>query len=219
VTPWQYFALAGFGAFHGLSPGMGWLVALAAGVRERSRIVLSKTLIPIASGHALSVFTAAFLVTLLRSVVTTQVVAIVGGCILVTVGVWRAFSRRHEHGMGFQLSNGQLVGWSFLMSSVHGAGLALLPILVATPVAPATLGGHVHGEIGAQTGVSLWIGVSATAVHTLAMVAVTGGIALIAFQLTSLPVLRIESWFHLDRVWALALIGSGVATVTLALIP
>ncbi len=217
MTPWQYVALAGFGAFHGLSPGMGWLVALAAGIRERSRAVLVRTLLPIAAGHALSIFAAAFLVAMLRSVVTTQAVAIVGGTLLVAVGVWRAVSHRHDEATGFRLSGGQVVSWSFLMSSLHGAGLALLPILVATPIDPATLGGHVHVAVS-QAGVSLWLGVSAMAVHTSSMVAVTGAVALVAFELTSLRILGMQRWFHLDLVWALALVASGLLSVTLALI-
>ena len=81
MTLWQYFALAGFGAVHGLNPGMVWLIALAAGVRERSRTALVKTLLPIAAGHALSILVAAYPVSVLRSVVTTRLVAIVGGVI------------------------------------------------------------------------------------------------------------------------------------------
>jgi hypothetical protein len=126
---WQYLdlALAGFGAFHGLNPGMGWLIALAAGVQERSRIALLRTLPPIAAAHALSILAAAFLVSLLRSVVTTRLVAIGGGAALVTFGLWRAFSHRHDHAFGFRLSDGQLVVWSFLMSSMHGAGTPRSP--------------------------------------------------------------------------------------------
>jgi hypothetical protein len=219
MTFWQYFALAGFGAFHGLNPGMGWLIALAAGVRERSRTALMKTLPPIAAGHALSILVAAYLVSVLRSVVTTRLVAIVGGVVLVVFGLWRAFSRRHDHVLGFRLSDGQLVIWSFLMSSVHGAGLALLPILVATPVDATALGGHVHAGVAGQASASLWIGLAATVVHTTSMIAVTAAMALVAFEVTGLRVLRIRAWFNLDLAWAFALVASGVLTVALTLIP
>ena len=219
MTLWQYFALAGFGAFHGLNPGMGWLIALAAGVRERSRTALVKTFLPIAAGHALSILVAAYLVSVLRSVVTTRLVAIVGGGVLVVFGLWRAFSHRREHVLGFRLSHGQLVIWSFLMSSVHGAGLALLPILVATPVDAAVLGGHVHGGVNGQAGASLWTGLAATLVHTTSMIAVTGAMALVAFEVTGPRVLRIGAWLNLDLAWAYALVASGVLTVALTLIP
>jgi len=219
MTAWQYLAIAGFGAFHGLNPGMGWLVALAAGVHDRSRTALLRALVPIAAGHALAVFVAAFLVSLLRSVVRTQWVAIGGGIVLVGFGLWRAFARRHDHELGFRLSDGQLVTWSFLMASVHGAGLALLPILVATPVDAATLGGHVHGGLTGQAGASLWVGLTATLVHTLAMVGVTAVIALACFQVVGLRALGGGAWLKLEWVWTVALITSGVLTVVLTLAP
>ena len=36
---------------------------------------------------------------------------------------------------GTRLSTAQLAGWSFLMSSAHGAGLMLLPVLATSAVA------------------------------------------------------------------------------------
>jgi hypothetical protein len=197
---------------------MGSLVAVAAGVRDRSRTVLLKTLPPIAGGHALSIFVAAFLVTLLRSVQTTRLVAVVGGVVLVGSGLWRAFSRRHDQALGFRLSGGQLVVWSFLMSSVHGAGLALLPILVATRVDTTALAGHVHGEVGLPASTSLWIGSTATLVHTASMIAVTGAVALLVFELTGLRAPRITTWLNLDLMWAFALVGSGILTAAFSLI-
>ena len=62
MAAWQYMVLAGLGAFHGLNPGMGWLLALAGGVRERRRTAIAATLGPIALGHAASVFVIATLV-------------------------------------------------------------------------------------------------------------------------------------------------------------
>ncbi|MEU8272383.1 hypothetical protein AB0B89_35180 [Sphaerisporangium sp. NPDC049002] len=58
----QWLVLAGFGAFHGLNPAMGWLFAVALGLQERSRRAVLAALPPIVAGHAASV-----LVTLRRS--------------------------------------------------------------------------------------------------------------------------------------------------------
>ena len=68
MAAWQYVVLAGLGAFHGLNPGMGWLLALAGGVRERRRTAIAATLGPIALGHAASLFVIATLVVALMSV-------------------------------------------------------------------------------------------------------------------------------------------------------
>jgi hypothetical protein len=209
VTGWQLLALAGLGAFHGLNPGMGWLFAVAIGLQECSRAAVVRALPPIAAGHAASVLVVAGLVGVFRSVLTTRLVAIAGGLVLVGFGLWRALSKRHFRWAGMRLSAGQLTAWSFLMSSVHGAGLMLLPVLVAGP-APVT--GHEHL---AAAGAGLWTGLAATTVHTVAMVAVAGAVALLVYQVVGLRILR-TAWVNLDQVWACALVTAGLATVVIA---
>jgi hypothetical protein len=210
VTGWQLLALAGLGAFHGLNPGMGWLFAVAIGLQERSRTALLRSLVPIAAGHAASVLIIAGLVGVFRSVLTPRLVAIAGGLVLVGFGLWRALSKRHFRWAGMRLSAAQLTAWSFLMSSVHGAGLMLLPVLVAGPVLP---GGHAH--LATAAGAGLWTGLAATVVHTVAMVAVAGAVAVVVFEVVGLRILR-SAWVNLDRLWAYALVAAGIATVVVA---
>lgn len=193
---------------------MGWLFAVAIGLQERSRAALLRSLPPIAAGHALSVLVIAGLVGVFESVLTTRLVAIGGGVVLVGFGLWRALSRRHFRWAGMRLSAGQLVAWSFLMSSVHGAGLMLLPVLVAGQ-APAAAHGMTHGGMVMAAGASLWTGLAATLVHTLAMVAVAGTVAVVVYEIVGLRILR-TAWVNLDAIWAYALVGAGVATVAVA---
>ncbi|GAA2578937.1 hypothetical protein SMC26_36915 [Actinomadura fulvescens] len=204
MTQGSLAALLALGAFHGLNPGMGWLFAVARGLQERSRALVLQSLPAIAAGHAASVGVVAVLVSLTRSVVATQVLAIAGGVLLVGFGLWRLLSRRHFRWVGMRLSLWQLAGWSFLMSSVHGAGLMLVPVLTTAPSA------HRHGTAG-----GLSAGVFVTGVHTLAMFAVAGAIAVAVYEIVGLAILR-RAWFDLDRVWAVALIGAGAATVLTA---
>ncbi|MEV4134443.1 hypothetical protein AB0J72_20020 [Dactylosporangium sp. NPDC049742] len=201
--------LAAMGAFHGLNPGMGWLLAVANGVQERSRAAVLRALAPIAAGHAASIFVVAGLVSALQSVVATRVVAIGGGIVLVGFGLWRAVSRRHVGPPGLHLSAAQLAGWSFLMSSVHGAGLMLVPVLVADP--PPGLD-HTHTHAASALGDPLWAGFLATGVHTAAMVTVAGAIALVVYQTVGLRISRLAR-VDLDTVWAVALVGAGLATL------
>jgi hypothetical protein len=207
--------LAGLGAFHGLNPGMGWLFAVAIGFQERSTRALLAALGPIAAGHAASVLVVAGLVGGLRSLLATRVVAIAGGLVLVGFGLWRALSRRHLRWRGMRLTPWQLTTWSFLMSSVHGAGLMLVPVLVANP--PPGVGGHAGHAVasGGDAAAYLWQGLLATAVHTAAMTAVAGATALLVYRVVGLRVLR-TAWVNLDVVWAVALIGSGAAAVAVA---
>ena len=202
-------ALVALGAFHGLNPGMGWLFAVARGLQERSMGLVLRSLPAIAAGHAVSVGVVAILVVITRSAVTTQIVAIGGGVLLVGFGLWRLLSRRHFRWVGMRLSLWQLACWSFLMSSIHGAGLMLLPILTTQP-SPA----HDH-RLAAGAGGAVPTGIFVTGVHTLAMFTVAGVIAILVYEVVGLAVLR-RAWFNLDRLWAVALIGAGAATLITA---
>ena len=201
-------ALVALGAFHGLNPGMGWLFAVARGLQERSRALVLQSLPAIAAGHAASVFVVAAVVTLTGSVLTSRVVSIAGGVLLVGFGLWRLLSSRHFRWVGMRLSLWQLAGWSFLMSSAHGAGLMLLPVLTHGSVA---VGGHAHG-MTAGAGDALSAAIFVTLVHTLAMFVVAGTIAVLVYEVVGLAILR-RAWFNLDRLWAAALIGAGAATL------
>ena len=43
------------GAYHGINPGMGWLFAVALGMQEQKGSAVTRALVPIALGHALSI--------------------------------------------------------------------------------------------------------------------------------------------------------------------
>lgn len=193
--------LAGLGAFHGVNPGMGWLFAVALGLQDRTRVALLRALPAIAAGHFGSVGIAAIAIMLTGSVVATRTFAIGGGVVLVGYGLWRLLSQRHFRWVGMRVSAWQLAAWSFLMASIDGAGLMLFPVL---------------GPVGAEGATdAVTHAASATLVHTLAMIAVTGAVALLVYEVLGVGVLR-RGWINLDRVWAFALIGAGVATVLLA---
>jgi hypothetical protein len=203
-------ALVALGAFHGLNPGMGWLFAVARGLQERSRALVLQALPAIAAGHAASVFAVAVVVTLTGSVLTSRVVSIGGGVVLVGFGLWRLLSTRHFRWVGMRLTLWQLAGWSFLMSSAHGAGLMLLPVLTHGSVT----GSHAHGMTGGA-GDAVSAAIFVTLVHTMAMLAVAGVIAVLVYEVVGLTILR-RAWFNLDRLWAAALIAAGATTLLIA---
>ena len=49
----------------------------------------------------------------------------------------------------------------------------------------------------------------------MAMVAVAGTLAVAVYEVLGLRILR-TAWINLDRVWAVALIGSGLATLAMS---
>ncbi|MBB5077380.1 hypothetical protein [Nonomuraea endophytica] len=189
------------GAFHGLNPAMGWLFAVARGLQERSRGRLLASLPAIAAGHLASVALVAVVVAVTGSLVTGRALAIGGGVLLVGFGLWRLMSDRHFRWAGMRLMLPQLAGWSFLMSSAHGAGLMLLPVFS---------GMHEHGH--AMSG-----GLAAAGLHTLAMFAAAAVTAVLVYELAGLTILR-RAWFNVDRMWAAALVAAGVITLAQAVL-
>jgi hypothetical protein len=214
VTWSQLVVLAGLGAFHGLNPAMGWLFATARGMQERSRWALLRSLPPIAAGHLASVAIVAAVVSATRSVVAAGVVGVVGGAVLVGFGLWRLLSERHFRWAGMRLSLWQLAGWSFLVSSAHGAGLMLLPVLASEPVPGGHTGHMVTGGGMQGTPVAALEGLAAAGVHTIAMFTVMAMCALLVYEFVGVNVLR-KAWFNMDKVWAGVMVGAGALTIAL----
>jgi hypothetical protein len=212
MTGEQLAALAALGAFHGLNPAMGWAFAVARGMQEGSRRVLFTSLPPIAAGHLASVAIVAAIVSATESVVAASVVGVVGGSVLVLFGVWRLLSERHFRWADVRLSPGQLAGWSFLMSSAHGAGLMLLPVLALG--APMNHDGMRMGPTPAGTPLAALSGLSAAGVHTVAMVAVMATCAFLVYEYVGLKVLR-RPWFTVDKLWAAVMVGAGALTIAI----
>ena len=211
MTGAQLAALGALGAFHGLNPAMGWLFAVARGLQEGSRTALLRSLPPIALGHLASVAVVAALVTATRSAGVSTALAVTGGLALVGFGLWRLLSQRHFRWAGMRLSLLQLAGWSFLMSSVHGAGLMLLPVLVTGPAPVDTA----HGVHLAAAPAGALPGLVAAGLHTAAMFGTALALALLVYEVVGVGILR-RAWFNLDRLWAGVLVAAGLVTLLTA---
>ncbi|GIE92825.1 hypothetical protein [Paractinoplanes rishiriensis] len=207
MTVGSWAALIALGAFHGLNPAMGWLFAVARGMQERSRRTLLTSLPPIAAGHLASVAIVAAVVSATQSVVAANVVGIAGGVLLVGFGLWRLLSERHFRWAGMRLSSMQLAGWSFLMSSAHGAGLMLLPVLATAPM-------PTHGNHALPAAGSALPGLAAAGVHTVAMLAAMALCALLVYEFVGVNILR-RAWFNMDKLWAGVLVAAGALTIAM----
>jgi hypothetical protein len=204
ATAWPWLVVVGLGAFHGLNPAMGWLFAVALGLYRRSRRVVLISLLPMALGHALSIGLVAGSVMILGSVIDARQIRPVAGAILVLWAVYHAFyGHRHRVRVGMTTGLGGLVFWSFLIATVHGAGLMLVPALI-----PLCVGMPVLGEG------SLLVSLAAVGVHTLATLVVTGLVALIVYDWFGVAFLR-TGWINFDRIWSGALVVTGVALVAM----
>jgi hypothetical protein len=200
---WPWLALAGLGAFHGLNPAMGWLFAVALGMHRHSRAVVLEALIPIAIGHALAILAVALAVVLLGLVVDQRLIRIAAGILLIGWAAYHTlYGARHRVRFGMQVGMLGLGAWSFLMASAHGAGLMLVPALI-----PLCLAASPAQELSAAG--SIPIALAAVGVHTLAMLATTGVIAVVVYQWVGVAFLR-RGWINLDLIWTAALVLTGV---------
>ena len=205
---WPWLVLAGLGTFHGINPAMGWLFAVALGLHRGSRAVVLGSLLPIALGHALAIATVAAVVAAAGSVIDQRLVRAAAGIVLVGWGLYHLlYGSRHRVRFGMRVGLAGLAAWSFLMASAHGAGLMLVPVLV-----PLCLAAAPGGQITA--GGSVALSLAAVGVHTLAMLAATGLVAIVVFEWVGVAVLR-RGWINFDLLWTLALVGTGLLLLLL----
>jgi hypothetical protein len=208
----RWSALAGLGIYHGINPAMGWLFAVALGLQERSGRAVLRALPPLALGHAASV---SLVVTLLfagQRSLPNGILRPLLGLLLIGSGVYKLLRPRHPRWVGMRVGFRDLTLWSFLMATAHGAGLMLVPVFLLSEAAPCH-GEACHAAIGllAQGWPSY---VAAVAVHTGAMLAAAGALALVVYHRVGLAVLR-QSWFNLDYLWAGAMVLSGALALIL----
>jgi hypothetical protein len=136
TTAW--LTLAGLGAYHGVNPAMGWLFAVSRGMTGGGRRAVLRSLGPIALGHELSIALVAALVLGLSAAVDTRALHVGCAAVLLAFGIFRFVKpRAHPRWTTMRVNDRELTLWSFLMSSAHGAGLMVAPILVGLGAAEA----------------------------------------------------------------------------------
>src|SRR2546421_12080796 len=132
---WPWGVLILLGAYHGMNPGMGWLFAVARGLQEQRRSTVIRSLLPIAAGHEASIAVVVGLVAVAQLTIAPRLLPLLAAGALVAFGLLALWERRaHPRGFGMRVGTRGLAAWSFLMSSAHGAGLMLAPLLLQLPV-------------------------------------------------------------------------------------
>ena len=199
---WPITALLLLGAFHGVNPGMGWLFAVALGMQEQRRKAVWQAMLPLAVGHGLAIGSVLLLAGLTGALLPVRTLRITVALMLVSLGTYRLVRQRHPRWRGMRVGMIGLTAWSFLMASAHGAGLMVLPVvLAASPQHAADHGGHVNGVAMS--------GAFATAVHGVGYLLATAFAATVCYEIIGLTWLR-RGWVNLDAVWAVALIVTGM---------
>ncbi len=209
-----WLAVIGSGLYHGLNPGMGWPLAVSAGLMERSSRACVAALGPLAAGHLLAMLVVILPFALLVAVVQWQRQIQVGASLLVIgFGFIRLVHRRHPRALA-RIRPTQLGLWSFAVAIAHGAGLMLVPIYLGMcRVANVDRG---HEAAGNLINANLGMAVLVSVVHTAAMVAAGGSLAWLVYRYLGLKFMS-RSWFNLDATWAVSLILVGVLSLAFGL--
>jgi hypothetical protein len=136
--------------------------------------------------------------------------------VLILFGLYKLARRRHPRWVGMRVGFRDLTAWSFLMASAHGAGLMLIPVLLRLSSTEQMQGAHAHGahtDPATMTGsATVLADLAAVGLHTLALFAVMGVIAVVVYEKLGVMILK-RTWFNLDLLWAGALVGAGLITL------
>jgi hypothetical protein len=206
TTVGLWLAIVASGLYHGVNPGMGWPLAVSAGLMGRGRREVVTAMVPLAAGHLVSMLVILLPFALMTALLDWQREIRIGASVaVIAFGVFRLVNRRHPRAHA-RIRPTQLALWSFTIATAHGAGLMLLPIYLGLCSIEEFDKAH-------QASAILMAQNSATAiivslVHTIAMVVAGGVFALLVYGWLGLKFLS-RSWFNLDLVWALSLILIG----------
>ena len=208
-----WLAVIASGVYHGVNPGMGWPLAVSAGLMERSPRALLAVLWPLSVGHLLAMLVVLLPFSLLVALVYWQRQIQVGASLLVIgFGLFRLVWRRHPRALA-RIRPTQLGLWSFTIAIAHGAGLMLVPIYLGLCRTADLDRGHAAASslISADLGMAVQVSV----VHSAAMIAAGGLSAWLVYRYLGLKFVS-RSWFNLDTVWAGSLIFVGALSLALS---
>ena len=211
---WLWLAVVASGLYHGVNPGMGWPLAVSAGMIERSSQALAAALWPLTVGHLLAMLVVILPFALLLVIVEWQHQIQIGASLLVIgFGVFRLVNRRHPRVLA-RIRPTQLGLWSFAVAIAHGAGLMLVPIYLGLCRAADLDTGH--EAAGALINANLAMAVLVSAVHSVAMIVAGGFLAWLVYRYLGLKFVS-RSWFNLDATWAFSLVLVGALSLVISL--
>src|ERR1700754_557198 len=175
TTLWLWAAIVMSGLYHGINPGMGWPLAVAAGLMNKSARALLASFWPLSVGHLLAMLVMLLPFAMLLALAQWERQIQAGASLLVIAyGALRLLYPRHPRVLA-RIGPTQLALWSFVVAIAHGAGLMLVPIYLGLCESAGLNSGHEAAAtlVGANLGMALTVSV----VHSLAMIVAGGGAA------------------------------------------
>ncbi|WP_407159335.1 hypothetical protein [Bradyrhizobium sp. STM 3557] len=213
TTAWLWLAVIASGAYHGLNPGMGWPLAVSAGLMEKSPRALFAALGPLAAGHLLAMLLVILPFALLILLVQWQrEIQVSASLLVIGFGLFRLINQRHPRFIA-RIRPTQLALWSFVVAIAHGAGLMLVPIYLGL-CGPDLDRGHTAASM--LVNANLGMAVLVSTVHAAAMITVGGCAAWLVYRYLGLTFVS-RSWFNLETLWAVSLVLVGVIALVLTI--
>ena len=209
----SWLSLFVLGAVHGINPAMGWLFAVGRGLQRSDRREVWRAFGPLAAGHAAAIAVAVVVALALGEVLPARWLRWGVAAALAAVGADGLARHRHISLGGMRVGARELATWSFLVATVHGAGLMVLPFVLGAPPSSSAMLHHHHDAAVAMAGTMTLdpLGITAPLVHTLGYVAMTAAIAVVVYEKVGLRILR-RAWINVHVLWAASLIAAGVLT-------
>src|ERR1700753_344578 len=210
TTAGLWLAVVASGLYHGMNPGMGGPLAVAAGLMEKRPRALVAALGSLSIGHLLAVLLVVLPFALLVTLAQWQRPIQIGARRLVIgFGILLLVNRRHPRALA-RIPPTQLALWSFAVAIAHGAGLMLVPMYLGL----CRTGEIDRGEAAAGTlaNAGLGMAVEVSLVHTVAMITAGGIIAWLVYRYFGLKFLS-RGWFNLEALWAASLILVGTVAL------
>ncbi len=209
-----WLAVIASGLYHGVNPGMGWPLAVSAGLMEKSPRALVAALWPLTIGHLVAMLVVILPFSLLITLVFWQREIQIGASLLVIgFGIFRFLNRRHPRAL-VRIRPAQLGLWSFAVAIAHGAGLMLVPIYLGLCRTSGLDRGHEAAS--ALIGANFAMAVLVSAVHSFAMIVAGGSLAWLVYRYIGLTFVS-RSWFNLDKAWAISLVLVGALSLAIGL--
>lgn len=207
-----WLGIVASGLYHGINPGMGWPLAVAAGLMEKSPRAVLSALVPLSVGHLLAMLLVLLPFALLIALVEWQRPIQAGASLLVIAfGLARLLRPRHPRALA-RIPPTQLGLWSFAVAIAHGAGLMILPLYLGLCQPSGIHDGH---EAAASVvNQNLAMALSVALVHTAAMITAGGCLAWLVYRYLGVRFVA-RSWFNLETVWAVSLVLVGAVALAI----
>ena len=171
-TAWLWLIVIVSGLYHGVNPGMGWPLAVSAGLMDKSPRALLAALWPLSVGHLLAMLAILLPFAMLLALAQWRHQIQAGAAVLVIgFGAYRLLSPRHPRVLA-RIRPTQLALWSFVVAIAHGAGLMLVPMYLGLCQTSAPDQGREAAATLINTNFDVAIEVSL--VHSIAMISAGG---------------------------------------------